>query len=50
MSRRVLVKDLSRKQVRGILVEEEEDLGHSLTESVNGPKDPDGTSESTGGV
>jgi len=32
----VLVEDLPRKQVRGILVEEVEDLGHPLTESVSG--------------
>ena len=35
-SRCVLVVDLPRKQVCGILVEEEEDLGHSLTESISG--------------
>jgi len=33
---RVLVLDLSREQVRGILVEEVEDLGDSLTEVVSG--------------
>jgi len=36
VGRRVLVKDLPRKQVRGILVEEEEDLSHPFTESVSG--------------
>ena len=35
VGRCVLVVDLSRKQVCGILVEEVEDLGHPLTKSVS---------------
>jgi len=36
LGRRVLVLDLSGKQVRSILVKEVEDLGHPITESVGG--------------
>ena len=47
---RVLMADLSREQVRGILVKEMEDPCHSLTEVVSRRKDPDRTSELTGSV
>jgi len=36
LGRCVLVLDLPGKQVRSILVEEVEDLGHPVTESVGG--------------
>ena len=47
---RVLMADLSREQVRGILVEEMEDPCHPLTEVVDREKDPDRTSELRGSV
>ena len=42
--------NLPRKQVRGILVEEVEDLGDPLAEVISGRKDSDGTSQLTSGV